>query len=104
MNRAQRRRKERLIKKNTGLEIKEIRKIKEDATDIAFNRVFSCLYTLPLEILNKDYGFGKKRLQKFNDKLIDMLKEVEQGDRDLATMEKRMKDEFNIIYRNGEMD
>lgn len=104
MNRAERRRKERDIKKKTGLNIDEIKEMKEEATDKAFNKVFGCLFTLPLVILNAEYGFGKKRLQRFNDSLTDMLKEVEQGETDLTTIVEKMREEYGIIFRNGESD
>lgn len=104
MNRAEHRRKERNIKKKTGLSMDDIREMKEEATDKAFNKVFGCLFTLPLVILNQEYGFGKKRLQRFNDKLTDMLKEVEQGETDLTEMVKNMREEYGIIFRNGESD
>ncbi len=102
MNRSERRRKERRIKKNTGLSSEQIRSMKKEATNAAFDVVFSCLFTLPFEILNKNYGFGKKRLQKFNDELTTLLKDVESEKVDLAELSERIKKDFGIIYRNGE--
>lgn len=109
MNRADRRRKDRdlekkvkKVAKQTGLSEEAVKKMKNDATDEAFNKIFGALFTLPLMVLHKEFGFGKKRLQKFNGHLTDLLSEVQEGEVELNHLLDKMKDEFGIIFTNGE--
>lgn len=99
MNRAEKRRKERQLKKRYNLTGEELEKLKNDATERAFEQIFGCLYMLPLAILKSKYGFGKKRLQRFNDELTELLKEVETGKVDLTELIKYMKEEYQIGFK-----
>ncbi len=103
MNRSERRRKERQAQKKTGLSAKQIAEIKEDATNVAFDTVFSCLFTLPFVILHNKYGFGEKRLKRFNDELVELLKDVEDGKVDLQKIKKELEEKYNITYRNEDL-
>ena len=80
----------------------EISKMKSDAVDEAFDKVFGCLFTLPLIALREEYGFGKKRLQVINDKMTDMLKEIEKDELDLNDLVKQMKEKYEITFRYEE--
>lgn len=99
MNRAEKRQKERQLQKKYHLSQKEIQQLKDDATEKAFDKVFGCLYALPLIILKRKYGFGKKRLQNFNDKLTDLLKDIERDKADLETILKIMEG-YDIRFKN----
>lgn len=103
MNRAERRRKERNGKKKLTITYEELEKIKMKEREEAFNLVFGCLFTLPFMAL-RDEGFGRIRLQRVNDRMTDLLKQVEQDEIELNKLVEKMRTEFGIIFRNGESD
>ena len=102
MNRAELRRAKRNKSKKVFMTEEEISKMKSDAVDEAFDKVFGCLFTLPLIALREEYGFGKKRLQVINDKMTDMLKEIEKDELDLNSLVKIMEEKYGIAFRYEE--
>lgn len=100
MNRAEKRRSERNKSKKRFMTEEEIKKIKEEATNEAFDKLFGCLFTLPLVALKEEYGFGKKRLQRVNDKITELLKEVEVGELELNSLMDMMEKKYNIVFRS----
>ena len=102
MNRAELRRTKRNKGKKRFMTEEEISKMKSDAVDEAFDKVFGCLFTLPLIALKEEYGFGKKRLQVINDKMTDMLKEIEKDELDLNSLVKVMEEKYGIAFKYEE--
>ncbi|WP_101773976.1 hypothetical protein [Peptostreptococcus faecalis] len=101
MNRAEKRRNDRNKKKKRFLTDSEIEEIKKKATDDAIDTIFGMLFILPLSVL-REQGWGKVRLQRFNDSLTDKLKEVESGELDLNKVIDDMRDNYGIIFKSEE--
>lgn len=102
MSRAELRRTKRNKSKKIFMTEEDIKKIKEEATNEAFDKLFGCLFTLPLVALKEEYGFGKKRLQVINDKITDMLKEIEKDELDLNGLVKQMEEKYGIAFKYEE--
>lgn len=81
MNRAERRREGRRGAQTPtyNLTFPEIEALKKDATREAVEQMWILMMGFPLLVLHDHYGFGKKRLSDFVDKLIDTYKDYDDG-------------------------
>lgn len=73
----------------------ELKKMKDEISDEAFGKVFAMLMAIPLKVLNEE-GWGEVRLNRFLDKSLELLKEVEQGTVDIYSINKGIKDRYGI--------
>ena len=97
MNRAERRRKEREISKKINISREELNKIKAEATNTAIDKMLALLFTIPMMAL-KEEGYGQKRLQRVQDRMTEILKDVEEGKRDLNQIMEYMKNNYGIVF------
>lgn len=79
MNRAERRRNKLEKPKVYTLTDEQIKQIKQDAIDDATNKAFGAMLGLPLLALRDTFGFGKERLSRFMDDLINKYDSFERG-------------------------
>lgn len=104
MNRQQRRkegrRKLKELNKVHKVTAGELEKIRRDAKNDAITVLYGYLFTIPFIVLNREFKFGKKRLQKFNDLMTDELKELEAQRLDLSELMQEVKDKYGICLVN----
>ena len=80
MNRAQRRKSGITTKNPTYMLIaSQIKKIKEDASNEAMIKAFVVMMGLSLNALRDEFDWGKVRLTRFSDKVLDLLDSLNRG-------------------------
>ena len=80
MNRAQRRKSGITTKNPTYmLNASQIKKIKEDASNEAMIKAFVVMMGLSLNALRDEFDWGKVRLTRFSDKVLDLLDSLNRG-------------------------
>lgn len=104
MNRSDKRRKDRLLVKQNKtytLTQAQIDKIKEDATMAATRRAFSIMLAMPMMVLRDKFGFGKKRLSLFTDKVFDIYGAYEDDRLSLADMHRTIEEETGVVLKGA---
>ncbi|SFE89661.1 hypothetical protein [Peptostreptococcus sp. D1] len=99
MNRAERRREKRNSEKKVTLSNAEIEKIKRNTADSTFDTILALLYVLPLQIL-RNQGWGKVRLQRFNDDLTDLINSTDFKRENVQSLVEKMKNDYGITFKN----
>lgn len=77
--RQQKRKKDKQKTKTYNMTLEQIAEIKAKALDDAMRSVFVCTLGIPLIALRDEFGYGKKRLEKFTRKVMDIYDSVEGG-------------------------
>ena len=99
LSRAERRRLERNAKKSQAvytLTAAQIEKIKKDATMEATKKAFIMMMGFPLLTLRDKFGFGKERLNRFMDKMMDLYEAYEMDYVDLADIDRTIMEETGV--------
>lgn len=99
LSRAERRRLERNAKKSQAvytLTAAQIEKIKKDATMEATKKAFIMMMGFPLLTLRDKFGFGKERLNRFMDKMMDLYEAYEMDYVDLADLDRTIMEETGV--------
>lgn len=92
MNRAERRRlKNKKPEPVINIKSSDIKNIKEKATSDATNIAFLLMLGLPVLVLRDKWGFGKVRLERFIDQVLEMY---EAFNEDYLTLD----DIHNVLY------
>lgn len=102
MNRPEKRRQDRLLSKQTKtytLTQAQIDKIKEEATKAATKRAFVIMLGLPLLALRDTFGFGKKRLTRFTDKVFEIYEAYNDDRLNLEDLHKTIENETGVSIR-----
>jgi len=102
MNRSEKHRKDRLLVKQTKTYTftqAQIDKIKEDATMAATRRAFAIMLAMPMMVLRDQFGFGKKRLSLFTDKVFDIYEAFEDDRLSLVDMHKTIELETGVVIK-----
>lgn len=102
MNRSEKRRSERLIEKKQKvytLTQAQIDKLKEDATMEATKRAFSIMLGFPLLALRDTFGFGKKRLTLFTDKVFEIYEAYNDDYIDLEDLHRTIEEETGVVIK-----
>ena len=71
----------------------QIKEIKASAAKEAIEVSVKALLGLPLIVLRDDFGFGKQRLERFEDRLIQQFRCFDEGYIDLETLKKVIEQE-----------
>lgn len=84
MNRAERRKAQKAgqpVKKDPMISIKssDITRMKREATKEAAGVAFSLMLGLPAMVLRDKYGFGKTRLERFTDQVLELYDSFGRG-------------------------
>lgn len=79
----------------------QIEAMKLKATNEAMDFAFRQMILIPLMVLRDHYGFGAKRLERFIDKVADMLDSYNKGYLDLDDIEKTIEEETGIKVLQG---
>lgn len=77
----------------------QIKKIKLDAVREAIEKTFVLLLGLPLIVLRDKEGYGKKRLERFQDYLIEQYKCFDEGYMGLDEVKKVIEEETGCKVR-----
>lgn len=101
MNRAERRR---LQKKGVQVPVEpvinikasDVQQMKDQATKKAANTGFLLMLGLPILVLRDKWGFGKVRLERFIDQVIDMYEAFNEGYLTLDDIHKVIEEETGI--------
>lgn len=93
MNRAERRRLEREVGKNVS---EALINVKKQASSEAIDTAFIAMLALPMLVMRDKYGFGKVRLERFMDQVIDLYESFNAGYLTLEDMHKSLEDEAGI--------
>ena len=99
LSRAERRRLERNAKKSQAvytLTAAQIEKIKKDATMEATKKAFIMMMGFPLLTLRDKFGFGKERLNRFMDKMLDLYEAYEMDYVDLDDLNDTIMKETGV--------
>lgn len=57
----------------------QIQSLKEEATKDAAGQAFVLMMGLPLIVLHDKFGYGRKRLQRFGDELMNQYESFDEG-------------------------
>lgn len=107
MNRKQRRLLEKqgkLVTKEPVYNIKQsdIEEINKKAASEAVDIGFALMLALPVYILKKKWGFGRKRIERFTDQIIHEYEEyISEGYVSLEDMHQYIKDETGIEIKQN---
>lgn len=71
----------------------QIKEIKASAAKEAIEVAVKAMLGLPLIVLRDDFGFGKQRLERFEDRLIQQFRCFDEGYIDLETLKKVIEQE-----------
>ena len=71
----------------------QIKEIKASAAKEAIEVSVKAMLGLPLIVLRDDFGFGKQRLERFEDRLILLFRCFDEGYFDLVTLKKVIEHE-----------
>ncbi len=74
----------------------QIQRIKEEAAQKAAKKAFTAMLGLPLITLMDEFGFGKKRLERFMNKLLGEYKCFDEGYITLKEIAGIVKDETGV--------
>ena len=67
--------------------------------DSTFDTILALLYVLPLQIL-RNQGWGKVRLQRFNDDLTDLINSTDFKRENVQSLVEKMKNDYGITFKN----
>ena len=97
MNRAHRRKNN--IKKEPVYNVKlsDIMKIKKEAANEAVDIGFVMMMAMPIYVLRKDFGFGRVRLERFVDAVMDQYEYMQEGYLTIDDMKKYVYAETGIM-------
>lgn len=73
----------------------QLKAIKQSASEEAFNKIFEVLLAIPLQALIEE-GYGKKRLGRCLDKMIDILEDIQNGKVDVADLKSNIKIKYGL--------
>ena len=84
MNRQERRRQEKKGKpvekdKVVNIKLEDLEKIKADAAREAANVAFTLMMGLPVTVLRDKFGWGRVRIDRFMDRVLDLYDSFERG-------------------------
>lgn len=99
MSRAERRQAERETakkQKTYTLTVAQIEQMKKEATMDATKRAFLMMMGFPLLTLRDKFGFGKKRLNQFMDKMLDLYEAYENDYVDLDDLNNTILEETGV--------
>jgi len=101
VNRAERRRLQKKglpVKKEPVVNIKysDVQQMKDEATKKAADTAFLLMLGLPVLVLRDKWGFGKVRLERFIDQVIDMYEAFNEGYLTLDDIHKVIEEETRI--------
>ena len=107
MNRAERRRKQRKIEKKQktyNLTVGQIEKMKDDAVTEAVGTSFALMLGIPLIVLRDKYGFGRKRMDRFIDYVLDTFDSFDKGYVTLEDIEEVLHDEIGLTVKQKQAE
>lgn len=97
MNRQERRRQKINDKPKTYvLTDQQIAKLKADAVKEASERAFVAMLGLPLLTLRDEFDFGRKRLERFMERLLEKYECFDEGYVGLGELKQAIKDETGM--------
>lgn len=101
MNRAERRRLQKKglpVKKEPVVNIKysDVQQMKDEATKKAADIAFLLMLGLPVLVLRDKWGFGKVRLERFIDQVIEMYEAFDEGYLTLDDIHQAIEEETGI--------
>jgi len=79
----------------------QIDTIKAEATQAATKRAFTIMLGMPLMVLRDQWGFGKKRLSLFTDKVFDIYEAYDDDRLTLADMHKTIEKETGVVLKGA---
>ena len=89
-------REQRKTKKTYTLTQGQIGEIKKQAADEAIHAAFILMCGLPLMALRDKFGFGKTRLERFSDALLDLYDSFDKGYITLEDLHKTIYEETGV--------
>lgn len=98
MNREQRRKAGIPAGKTYTLNESQIQKIKDDVVKDAMSQAFVFMMGLSLNALRDEFDWGKIRLTRFSDKVLDLLDSVNKGYISFYDCLKVIKDETGVDF------
>jgi len=102
MNRAERRRNcrtEAKADKTINIKTADVEKMKSEAAEQAVDTVFVLLLALPLIVLRDKHGFGKKRLEAFEEDLLTQYRCFSEGRISLEELRGIIRSETGMTVR-----
>ena len=78
--------------------IKQIRKIKADEYTKGQQETLNIVNIFPLLVLRDQFGFGKKRLERFTNEYLEMIEAYNEGYLDLFDVVKTIEEETGLDY------
>lgn len=79
----------------------QIDTIKSDATKAATKRAFTIMLAMPMMVLRDQWGFGKKRLSLFTDKVFDIYEAYDDDRLTLVDMHKTIEEETGVVLKGA---
>lgn len=79
----------------------QIDKIKDDATMDATKRAFLMMLGFPLLALHDEFGFGKQRLNRFMEKMLDIYAAYEEDYIDLTDLHEVIMQETGVTIEEN---
>ena len=105
MNRQQRRNQLRQsVKPDKVYNIKtgDVQKMKDDATREASEQAFVLMFGLPVMVLRDKWGFGKTRLLRFIEQVMELENDVLDGRLTIEDVHRALETEIGVtIYKEG---
>ncbi len=98
MNRSQRRINEKSNQNKLRINIKqdELNKIRKQAVSDATEKALLLVMALPLMALRDEFGFGKKRLERFSEKMEYLLDSFDKGYITIQDLHDCLKEEVGV--------
>lgn len=79
----------------------QIDTIKQEATQAATKRAFAIMLAMPMMVLRDQWGFGKKRLSLFTDKVFDIYEAYDDDRLTLVDMHKTIEKETGVVLKGA---
>jgi len=77
----------------------QIDTIKAEATQAATKRAFAIMLAMPMMVLRDQWGFGKKRLSLFTDRVFDIYEAYDDDRLTLLDMHKTIEKETGVVIK-----
>lgn len=105
MNRQQRRNQRRQLEKGDRLytlKTENIQRMKTEATAKASEQAFLLMFGLPVMVLRDKWGFGKTRLLRFVEQVMELQRDVLDDRLSIEDVHRALEDELGIQIYQGE--
>lgn len=103
MSRAERRRRQREARRNPiyNYAPKQIERANRERMELVADEVIAQMFIMPMYILYRDYGFRRKRLERFGEQLTDLYTDFTNGDMELGAFAEYLADEIGMEFRRN---